>query len=348
MQSNVCPLFYPLDITSAFSPYLYDFSKPSHIKNVLDTVTNPQSGSGKVVLKGAQNYLNLGLESCDFNALIDFAVNLVPELAPFAYSYSALDPIDVGYFRMSIMLAMKALNTGLTEEGLQWLSLGILGSPSTYTVSGSTVTVTPTRAYSALRAMVFTSLAQKLAPAGISIFVRTQPVLVSDYTCATTFPCYAYLDFTGWLKYEYATQHCFATDVKGGDIVGTMTTDTIPLTSLLFYVDAPSNMYDLLINENPNISYTLQSASTGLYLAGNSTKGFYWSDTNTGDAVFTALSYANADYFNNKAGVTSNFDYPITDNGLTTGGTVTWCDPQTALNNGVNLGNVQFVVPKQN
>lgn len=348
MQSNVCPLFYPLDVASAFSPYLYDFSKPSHIKNVLDTVTNPQSGSGEVVLKGAQNYLNLGLESCDFNALIDFAVNLVPELAPFAYSYSALDPIDVGYFRMSIMLVMKALNTGLTEEGLQWLSLGILGSPCIYSVSGSVVTVTPTRAYSALRAMVFTSLAQKLAPAGISIFVRTQPVLVSDYTYATTFPCYAYLDFTGLAIYEKATQHCFATGVKGGDIIGTMTTDEVPLTSLLFYVDAPSNMYDLLLNENPNISYTLQSASTGLYLAGNSTKGFYWSDTNTGDAVFTALSMAYGGYIDKGQGVTSNFNYPTNGNGLTTGGTVTWCDPQTLANQGNTPPNVQFVVPKQN
>jgi hypothetical protein len=196
--------------------------------------------------------------------------------------------------------------------------------------------------------MVFTSLAQKLAPAGISIFVGTKPVLTSDYTYATTFPCYAYLDFTGLQIYEKASQHCFATGVKGGDIIGTMTVNEVPLTSLLFYVDAPSNMYDLLQNENPNVSYTLQSASTGLYLAGNSTKGFYWSDTNTGDAVFTALSMVHGDYVDIRQGVTSNFNYPMNSDYGPTGGIVTWCDPQTAVNDGVNLGNVQFVVPKQN
>jgi hypothetical protein len=243
---------------------------------------------------------------------------------------------------MSTMLVMKALNTGLTVEGLQWLSLGILGSPSTYEVQGSTVTVTPTMAYSALRAMVFTSLAQKLAPAGISVFVGSKPVLTSDYTYATTFPCYAYLDFTGLQRYEKAPQHCFATGVKGGDIIGTLTTDEVPLTSLLFYVDAPSNMYDLLQNENPNVSYTLQSASTGLYLAGNSTKGFYWSDTNTGDAVFTALSTVQGGASKKNLGVTSNFLYPINSENVPTGKTVTWCNPSDAQ------ANVQFVVPKQN
>lgn len=171
MQSNVCPLFYPLDVTSAFSPYLYDFSKPSHIKNVLDTVTNPESGSGEVVRAGAQNFLNLGLESCDYNFLLDFAVNLLPELASFAYSYSTLNQLDAGYFRMSIYLVMKAVATGLTPEGVQYLSLGILGSPCSYSANGSVVTITPTMAYSSLRAMVFTSLAQKLAPAGISVFI---------------------------------------------------------------------------------------------------------------------------------------------------------------------------------
>ena len=171
MQSNVCPLFYPLDVTSAFSPYLYDFSKPNHIKNVLDAATNPQSGSGSVALAGAQNYLNLGLESCDYNFLLDFAVNLLPELAPFAYSYSSLNELDKGYFRMSICLVMKAVTEGLTPQGVQDLSLGILGSPCTYTQSGSQVTITPRFAYSSLRAMVFTSLAQKLAPAGVSVFL---------------------------------------------------------------------------------------------------------------------------------------------------------------------------------
>ena len=348
MQSNVCPLFYPLDVASAFSPYLYDFSKPSHIKNVLDTVTNPESGSGEVVLKGAQNYLNLGLESCDFNALIDFAVNLVPELAPFAYSYSALDPIDVGYFRMSIMLVMKALNTGLTEEGVQYLSLGILGSPCVYSVSGSTVTVTPTMAYSALRAMVFQSLAQKLAPAGISVFLKPQPVTVSSFQPASAFPCWAYLDFTGGQNWKsislgFSFTHCFMTGLHGGDIVGTITDGSVPLNSLLFYVDAPSNMYDLLNTGTANQTFTLKSASTGEYLAGKSTKGFYWSSDNTGDAVFTALNNYNsiAGITSPDFGVTSNFNYP-TNAGKPTSGNVTWCNPLDAQ------GNVQFVVPKQN
>lgn len=347
MPTNVCPLFYPLDVTSAFSPYLYDFSKPSHIKNVLDTVTNPQSGSGEVVLKGAQNYLNLGLESCDFNALIDFAVNLVPELAPFAYAYSALDPIDVGYFRMSIMLVMKALNTGLTEEGVQYLSLGILGSPCVYSVSGSVVTVTPTMAYSALRAMVFQSLAQKLAPAGISVFLKPQPVLVTSFQPASAFPCWAYLDFTGiqnWksISQDFSFTHCFMTGLNGGDIVGTITDGSVPLNSLLFYVDAPSNMYDLLNQGTANQAFTLKSSATGEYLAGNATKGFYWSTSNTGDAVFTALNVETSvtDPVDFNQGVTSNFNYPV--NGqLPTGGTVTWCNPLDAN------GNVQFVVPKQ-
>ena len=171
MQSNVCPLFYPLDVASAFSPYLYDFSEPSHIKNVLDTVTNPQSGSGSVVRAGAQNFLNLGLESCDYNFLLDFAVNLLPELAPYAYSYWTLNELDAGFFRISIFLVMKAVATGLTPEGVQYLSLGILGSPCTYSTDGSKITITPLLPYSSLRAMVFTSLAQKLAPAGISIFI---------------------------------------------------------------------------------------------------------------------------------------------------------------------------------
>lgn len=170
MLSNVCPLFYPLDVTSAFSPSLYDFSKPSHIKNVLDAVTNPQSGSGSVVRAGAQNFLNLGLESCDYNFLLDFAVNLLPELAPYA-SYASLIPLDAGYLRISIYLVMKAVTTGLTPEGVQYLSLGVLGSPCTYSAEGSTVTITPLMAYSSLRAMVFTSLAQKMAPAGISVFI---------------------------------------------------------------------------------------------------------------------------------------------------------------------------------
>lgn len=348
MQSNVCPLFYPLDVASAFSPYLYDFSKPSHIKNVLDTVTNPQSGSGEVVLKGAQNYLNLGLESCDFNALVDFAVNLVPELAPFAYSYSALDPIDVGYFRMSIMLVMKALNTGLTEEGVQYLSLGILGSPCVYSVSGSVVTVTPTMAYSALRDMVFQSLAQKLAPAGISVFLKPQPVLVTNFQSASTFPCWAYLDFTGMQSWKgmslgFSFTHCFMTGLNGGDIVGTITDGSVPLSSLLFYVDAPSNMYELLNQGTANQAFTLQSASTGLYLAGNATKGFYWSSSNTGDAVFTALNNENSivGITTPDFGVTSNFTYPLNGIGLISEN-VTWCNPLYAQ------GNVQFVVPKQN
>ena len=346
MPTNVCPLFYPLDVSSAFSPYLYDFSKPSHIKNVLDTVTNPQSGSGEMVLKGAQNYLNLGLESCDFNALIDFAVNLVPELAPFAYSYSALDPIDVGYFRMSIMLVMKALNTGLTEEGVQYLSLGILGSPCVYSVQGSTVIITPTMAYSALRAMVFQSLAQKLAPAGISVFLKPQPVLVSNFEPAQTFPCYAYLDFIGQQSWKWKNKvHYFMTGLSGGDIADELTQDNIPLTSLLFYVDAPSNMYDLLGTEAANQAFTLQSAGTGLYLAGNATKGFYWSSENTGDAVFTALSGENGGNISYEEGINSNFNYPVNDIDQPTGGAVTWCDPMT--DSDYKYGNVQFVVPKQ-
>lgn len=171
MQTNVCPLFYPLNVSSAFSPYLYDFSKPNHIKNVLDAVTNPESGSGSVVRAGAQNFLNLGLESCDYNFLLDFAVNLFPELAPYAYSFSTLNELDAGYLRMSIYLVMKAVATGLTPEGVQYLSLGILGSPCTYSANGSTVTITPLMAYSSLSAMVFVSLAQKLAPVGISVFI---------------------------------------------------------------------------------------------------------------------------------------------------------------------------------
>lgn len=171
MISNLAPAFYPLDLTSSFSPYLYDFSQPNHIKNVLDTVTNSQSGSGSVVLKGAQNFLNLGMNSCSYNFLIDFAVSLFPVLAPFAYSENVISSLDAGYFRMCIFSIMKGITLGFTPEGAQCLSLGILGSPCSWENDNGKVTLTPMLPYSSLRAMVFINLAQQLAPAGISVFL---------------------------------------------------------------------------------------------------------------------------------------------------------------------------------
>ena len=182
MQSNLQPCFYPKDPYALFTDLIYDFDKPNHIKNVVDTVTNNESGSLSLVAQSIQNYLNLGLDSAEYSYLLDFIVSLIPSMAPFAYLPSSAN----SSFKISIWHIMKGLSLGFTEEGVNHLCLGFFNSLPIISVNNNTVTVSPKSGYSPVRAMAFVSLARRICDAGILIFCTP-----SSAPCPTVSATYA-------------------------------------------------------------------------------------------------------------------------------------------------------------
>lgn len=167
MQTNVRPCFFPKNDYSQFSDLIYDFSKPNHIKNVVDTVTNSENGTKSLIFEAFQNYLNLDLLSSDYSFLLEYSVSLLPILALFAYSSTDKTSLPIDLWHI-----LNFCSTGCTEEGIESLSLGIFQSRCKVKEEGNKVTVMPYFSYSPLKAMVAQNLLRRLAPPVILYFVK--------------------------------------------------------------------------------------------------------------------------------------------------------------------------------
>ena len=167
MQTNVRPCFFPKNDYSQFSDLIFDFSKPNHIKNVVDTVTNSSNGTKSLIYQAFQNYLNLDLLSSTYSLLLEYSVSLLPILALFAYSSTDKTSLAIDLWHI-----LDFCSTGCTKAGIESLSLGIFQSRCEIKEDGNQVIVMPYFSYSPLRAMVAQNLLRRLAPPTVLYFVR--------------------------------------------------------------------------------------------------------------------------------------------------------------------------------
>lgn len=167
MQTNIRPCFFPKNDYSQFSDLIFDFSKPNHIKNVVDAVTNSENGTKSLIYQAFQNYLNLDLLSSDYSFLLEYSVSLLPILALFAYSSADKTSLPIDLWHI-----LNFCSTGCTKAGIESLSLGIFQSRAKIEEDGNQVTVMPYFSYSPLKAMVAQNLLRRLSPPTILYFVR--------------------------------------------------------------------------------------------------------------------------------------------------------------------------------
>lgn len=167
MQTNIRPCFFPKSDYSQFSDLIFDFSKPNHIKNVVDAVTNRGSGTKSLLFQAFQNYLNLDLFSSTYSFLVEYSLSLLPILALFAYSSDDKNSLPIDLWHI-----LNFCSTGCTKAGIESLILGIFQSRCEIKEDGNQVTVMPYFSYSPLRAMVAQNLLRRLAPPTILYFVK--------------------------------------------------------------------------------------------------------------------------------------------------------------------------------
>lgn len=175
-------------LTGCFSPFVYNY-EGSHIQKLLNTVIGNEGGAGEILLNSLTTWLNENFPSASQQVCLDIMLFVMPCLT-FLMSPLINTPID--YFKTRMENIMSALSIGFTNEGAQKLSQGIFNAPciiteqnsvqsadanlwSTPDGSGDTVFISPMTAYGPIQAMVYQTIARRIAPMNIQIFVTPCP-----------------------------------------------------------------------------------------------------------------------------------------------------------------------------
>ena len=181
METNLLPAFMPSEagLTGCFSPFVYNY-EGSHIQKLLNTVVSTEGGAGQILENSLTVWLNENFPSASQKVCLDVMLFVMPCLT-FLISPLIGTPID--YFKTRMENIMSALSIGFTEEGAQKLSQGIFNAPCIIEEqnsveneyngiqAGDTVTISPLAPYGPIQAMCYQTIARRIAPMNIQIFV---------------------------------------------------------------------------------------------------------------------------------------------------------------------------------
>ena len=181
METNLVPAFMPSEegLTGCFSPFVYNY-EGSHIQKLLNTVVGTQGGAGEILENSLTAWLDENFPSASEQVCLDVMLFVMPCLT-FLVSPLINTPID--YFKTRMENIMSALSIGFTNEGAQKLSQGIFNAPciikeqnsEVSNNTGDTVLISPMAPYSPIQAMCYQTIARRIAPMNIQIFVTPCP-----------------------------------------------------------------------------------------------------------------------------------------------------------------------------
>ena len=166
--------------------FVYNY-EGSHIQKLLNTVIGNEGGAGEILLNSLTTWLNENFPSASQEVCLDIMLFVMPCLT-FLMSPLINTPID--YFKTRMENIMSVLSTGFTNEGAQRLSQGIFNAPCIITEqnslqsqteandfngNGDTVLISPMAIYTPIQAMTYQTIARRIAPMNIQIFVTPCP-----------------------------------------------------------------------------------------------------------------------------------------------------------------------------
>ena len=167
--TNLVPAFVPSQeaITGCFSPYVYNY-EGSHIQKLLNVCIGQNGGAGELLNNSLIAWLNEAMPSSTTQYCTGFVTSIFPILA---FLTPAPDS-SPAYYKTRLWNIISALSIGFTEVGVQRLSQGIFNSRCIYSENNGVVTVQPLcESYTPIQAMVFQTIARRIAPPQIGIWV---------------------------------------------------------------------------------------------------------------------------------------------------------------------------------
>lgn len=167
-------------LTGCFSPFVYNY-EGSHIQKLLNTVISNEGGAGEILLNSLTTWLNENFPSASQEVCLDIMLFVLPCLT---FLMSPLIDTPIDYFKTRMENIMSVLSIGFTNEGAQRLSQGIFNAPCIITEqnstmsendTGDTVLISPMATYTPIQAMAYQTIARRIAPMNIQIFVTPCP-----------------------------------------------------------------------------------------------------------------------------------------------------------------------------
>ena len=167
-------------LTGCFSPFVYNY-EGSHIQKLLNTVISNEGGAGEILLNSLTTWLDENFPSASQEVCLDVMLFVMPCLT---FLMSPLIDTPIDYFKTRMENIMSALSIGFTNEGAERLSQGIFNAPCIITEqnstesendTGDTVLISPMATYTPIQAMAYQTIARRIAPMNIQIFVTPCP-----------------------------------------------------------------------------------------------------------------------------------------------------------------------------
>lgn len=173
-------------LTGCFSPFVYNY-EGSHIQKLLNTVIGNEGGAGEILLNSLTTWLDENFPSASQEVCLDIMLFVLPCLT---FLMSPLIDTPIDYFKTRMENIMSVLSIGFTNEGAERLSQGIFNAPCIITEqnslesqteandfngSGDTVLISPMATYTPIQAMAYQTIARRIAPMNIQIFVTPCP-----------------------------------------------------------------------------------------------------------------------------------------------------------------------------